>query len=103
MNSIICNYNIYSYGKHIITLTHNTSTIVNELCDIINEQSAGKCFIDWYYVGGRAIVKYIGDYIIAKDLLIKNLPLYNLKLNTAYNKKYNTQEKWNINYTEKNI
>lgn len=100
---MICNDAIYNYGKPIIMLSHNTLTLVDELCNKINDESLGKCFIDWHYIGGRALVKYIGDYKIAKDLLIKNLPIYNLKLNLEYNKKYNTDEKWNINYTEKNI
>lgn len=101
MNSEVCNSDIYKNGKHIITLSSNTKLIVNQLCEIMNEQACNKCFFDWHYIGGRAVVKYIGDYSTARQILINNLPWYNSQLNSDFAIKYPGISE--IKYTEANI
>jgi hypothetical protein len=54
-----CDPEVYKDGKAIVMLATMSADDIEELVKKVREASKQK--VDWHYVGGRAIVRYIGD------------------------------------------
>ena len=54
-----CNKEVYEHGKTIAVMGDVAGEIVEVWCKLVAKESGQK--VDWYYMGGRAVIKAVGD------------------------------------------
>lgn len=54
-----CDKDVYENGKVIAVFGDIAKEIVEVWCKLVAKESGQK--VDWHYVGGRAVVKAVGD------------------------------------------
>lgn len=54
-----CDKEVYEHGKCIAAMGDVAGEIVEVWCKLVAKDSGQK--VDWYYMGGRAVIKAVGD------------------------------------------
>lgn len=65
-----CEENIFKNGKFVTMITGGSSQLIELYINLCSEECGQK--MDWHYVGGRAVIKTIGDVEKAKRCLEDN-------------------------------
>ncbi len=66
-----CREEIYKLGK-VVAVYDSGPIAMQNLVEAASEECGFK--IDWHYVGGRAVVKTLGDVVKAESVLDKMIP-----------------------------
>lgn len=59
-----CDNNVYENGEHILTFSTMNAARIERWVTLVREASGQS--VDWHYFGGRAVVKYVGDFYKVK-------------------------------------
>jgi len=74
-NSEICNLEIYEHGK-FIGIINGKKNVIELIIKNVREEGYK---IDWHYIGGRGVVKAIGNIKKIRERLWFNFPTLNIE------------------------
>jgi predicted chitinase len=66
-----CNRKVYHKGEHIATIINLKPEVIESIVKTTSEESGQK--VDWFYFGGRGVVKALGDIDKARVYLKRGL------------------------------
>ena len=66
MNPDQCDSKIYNEGKTVAVITGISKDELNRICRSLSEWGPA---VDWFYMGGRAVLKTLGDPVYIRQFL----------------------------------
>src|SRR5690349_4717602 len=67
-----CDGEVYREGEHLFTAYGGNAELIENWVKLAAKESGQR--IDWHYIGGRAVIKCIGDRLKAKEAIERLKP-----------------------------